>query len=611
LRRSDLARHEPDGIAEMISVPRKIWHLLSRGERRSILVLLALILIGNALDVLGIGLVIPAISFFTQVDLQQKYPRVLTLLGDPRREVLIVAGILSLVAIFLVKNVFLAFLISRQTRFASTVQTRLSSALFAIYLAQPYAFHLRRNSAELLRNVNGEVSTLTGNAILPVLLMAAEIFVIVGVIGLLFVVEPIGTLTVAAVMGVTVFGFYAATRRRVMRWGEQRLYHDGYRIQYGQEGFGGAKEAKLLGREAEFVRRYHVHTVESTRANQLLTALQQMPRLGLESLTMIGLALLVFIMVCQGRTADAMLPTLGLFAMAAFRLMPSMNRIVVSVQQIRFSLPAIDNLTAEFGLPMPEARAEDFVHAPLREAIRFDGVRFVFSDTEAHAIDDVSVVIRRGESVGIFGPSGSGKSTFVDVLLGLLMPTQGAVLVDGENIQSDLRKWQRQIGYVPQTIFVADDTLLRNVAFGVPDQEIDERAVLRALRAAQLEELLAALPQGLETRLAERGVRLSGGQRQRIGIARALYHEPSVLVLDEATSALDDDTERGVMEAVDALRGQKTLVIVAHRLSTLTHCDRLYRLEAGRVVEEGTPETLLGSRATNGPSTVEALTGQA
>jgi ABC-type multidrug transport system fused ATPase/permease subunit len=516
--------------------------------------------------------------------------RPLAALGNPSHKAIVIGAMVGLMSVFLFKTLFLAFLTWRQTRFAFSIQMRVSECLFAAYLRQSYALHLQRNSAELLRNITVEVDALRSNALIPGMVLLIEASVLLALCALLLVVEPLGALVVVSVLGFVAVGSYRLTRRGLSHWALARQRHEGLRVQHLQQGLGGAKEVKLLGRETEFVEQYRVHNTQSARAGQFNVTLQQMPRLWLELLAVFGLATLVLTLVIQGRALPTIVPTVGLFAAVAFRLMPSANRLLASVQSLRFGLPVIDMLHAELRLDaVAEHKADAAATVPFRNVLELDDVTFTYPGAREPTFSGLSLCIRRGESVGIVGVSGAGKSTLVDILLGLLTPDAGSVRVDGVNILTHLRDWQKQIGYVPQSIYLTDDTLRRNVAFGLPNSEIDEERVWRCIRAAQLDELVQSLPDQLDSLVGERGVRLSGGQRQRIGIARALYHDPGVLVLDEATSALDTATERSVMQAVNALQGEKTILIVAHRVSTVEDCDRLYRLERGRIVSDGTP----------------------
>lgn len=576
---------------------QKLWHLLNHEQRRAAIVLLGLMLIGMVLETLGIGLVIPALALMMQSDLAAKYPLLvpwLNILGNPSHERLIIGGMLTLVGVYATKALFLAFLAWRQAHFVYGLQANLSQRLFTGYLHQPYTFHLQRNSAQLIRNTIGQVGEIT-SVIQQGLMLITEILVLLGISALLLAVEPLGALLVVNTLGLAGWGFNRLTRSRILLWGEARQHHEGLRIQHLQQGLGGAKDVKLLGRESDFLALYRQHNVGSAQVGQRQSTLQALPRLWLELLAVIGLAVLVLVMIGQGKPMEALLPTLGLFAAAAFRLMPSVNRILGAVQSVRFSLPVIDTLHSEFCLlddALPPLRGQPL---PFKKELTLDQVNFNYPSTEAKALHNVSLVIPRGVSVGFIGGSGAGKSTLVDIILGLLTPESGSIKVDGINIQTNLRGWQDQIGYVPQSIYLTDDTLRRNVAFGLPSEQINESDIWRAIRAAQLEQFVNDLPQGLDTLVGERGIRLSGGQRQRIGIARALYHDPPVLVLDEATSSLDTATERGVMDAVRALRGNKTFIIVAHRLSTIEHCDLLFRLERGIVVEDEETAAVLGS----------------
>lgn len=584
---------------------KKIWTVLAPSERKTAFLLLSLMLVGMVLESMGVGLVIPAIVFMMQENIASNYPflePVLQFFGNPSPQRLIIIGMLILVATYFIKVLFLTYFVWYQTRFTFGVQARLSQRLFKSYLAQPYCFHLQRNSAQLIRNAFTEIVIFAKNGVAPILLLFSEGFVLVGICTLLLLVEPWGSLVVVAVLGSVSWVFHILTHKRLSRWGKARQYHDGLRIQHLQQGLGGTKEVKLLGREKEFLRQHDVHNVASARVGCYQQTLQQLPRLWLELLAVVGLITLVLTMLAIGTPQRAVLPVLGLFAAAAFRFIPSVNRVLTSIQSLRFGLPVVDVLYKELNecweneeVQQEESSAESGKASPFRKDICLDHVDYAYPNTEEPSLKNIVIKIGRGESVGIIGSSGAGKSTLVDVILGLLKPSVGMVLVDGEDVQKNLRNWQNQIGYVPQSIYLTDDTLRRNVAFGLPHEEIDEGAVRHAIKAAQLEDFVESLPQGLETIVGERGVRLSGGQRQRIGIARALYHNPAVLVLDEATNALNTATERGVMEAVRSLKGYKTIIIVAHRMSTVKDCDRLFRLEEGWLRTSGVPSEVIMS----------------
>ena len=581
-----------------LSTAQKIRSLLTPAERRSALVLLCLMVIGMALETLTVGLVVPAIVFLLQGNLSASYPAIapaVAVLGNLNPQVLIVGGILTLVGAYFIKSLFLVFLVWWQMRFAFGVQTRLSQLLFTTYLRQPYTFHLQRNSALLIRNATTEVNGFAA-VLIQGMLFSTECLVMLGIGSLLLMVEPLGTLIVVLVLGGTAWGFHCSTKSRIARWGEARQYHEGLRIQHLQQGLGGAKDVKLLGRESDFLMQYSVHNTQSARVARFQSVMLQLPRLWLELLAVAGMALLVLCMLAQGREMASIVPLLALFSVAAFRLIPSVNRMLSAMSLLRYSLPIINTLHEELKVTVPEPAVKNANSASIfQQEISLSGISYTYPSASASAINGLSLTIPKGESVGFIGPSGSGKSTLVDLILGLLTPNAGHVAVDGQDIQQNIRAWQDQIGYVPQSIYLTDDTLRRNVAFGLSNEQIDDAAVRHAIQAAQLEEFVSNLPDGLETLVGERGVRLSGGERQRIGIARALYHDPAVLVLDEATSALDTATESGVMKAVTALQGIKTILIVAHRLSTVGHCDRLYRLQGGEVAAEGVTAEMLNA----------------
>jgi ABC-type multidrug transport system fused ATPase/permease subunit len=578
-----------------IDVLRKLWKLMTGSERREATGLLVLMFFGMVLETLSVGLVVPALAFMARSDLATQSPALAKWLATYAlsQEQLVVGGLVTLVIIYFFKGAFLAFLAWKNLRFVFGMQAQMSLRVFTAYLRQPYTFHMQRNSAELIRNALGEVYVLMHYGLYEALRFIAETLVIAGILSLLLYIEPVGAVLSMGTLALLGGGFYLLTRKRMLRWGEMRQSYERMRLQHMQEGLAGVKELLLLGREDEFIRRYQEQALGYARISTRQNTLQELPRLMLEILAVGALAVLVIVLLSQGRSLPSLLPTIGLFAAAAFRVMPSANRIMNSIQIMRHAKPAVESLAVEMEALVPPHAQHDQKPLSFERELEARDVTFSYPGTDSPALRGVTLTIRAGQSIGFVGGSGSGKSTLVDVILGLLPPQGGTIRIDGVNIRDNLRSWQDRLGYVPQQIFLTDDTLRRNIAFGIPDAQIKQDALHRALRAAQLEGFVASLPAGIETMVGERGVRLSGGQLQRIGIARALYHDPAVLVLDEATSALDTATEREVMSAVRALHGAKTVIIVAHRLTTVAECDYLYRLEGGQIVQMGFPDALI------------------
>jgi len=598
----------------MLSLLLRLCRLLGTKEKWGTVSVLCLMLIGMLLETLSVGMVVPALALLSDPKIVDQYPAAARTLGalSPARwlpslfpccpfakielSVQVFGGaMLVLLVFFTFKAAFLAFLAWQQTRLIFRVQVNLTQELFSLYLRQPYIFHLQRNSSELIRNATTEVSLCAG-ALLSAANLVTEALVVFGISVLLVTFQPVGALLVLALFVFSGWLFYHSTKRRTAIWGETRLYHEGKKIRHLQQGLGGAKEVKLLGREEYFLSQFFHHTSGSAKMSERQNVVLALPRLFLEWVAMAGLALLVLILVIQGRSSTYIIATMGLFGVAAFRVMPSVNRMLSCLQILRFSGPPVQLIDDEIQELCRQASDLDVISdatpgKPSRSEwslLELHKVSFRYPGAARHTLEEIDLEIPRGQSVGFIGGSGAGKSTLIDLIMGLYLPDSGAVLLDGTDYRTNLRDWQNQIGYVPQTIFLTDDSLRRNVAFGIPEEKIDEKKVRAAIEAAQLGEFVASLPEGLDSHVGERGVRISGGQRQRIGIARALYHEPSVLVLDEATSALDIATEKQVMESVQALRSSKTILIVAHRLSTVEGCSLIFRMEDGRVIQAGT-----------------------
>lgn len=582
---------------------QKLLYLFTTRERLQIAGLFILILIGAGFETLGVGLVLPFISLLENPQRVQETGLlrwVYQAVGEPElRQFLIWVG-LGFIGIYLLKNLYLTGLTYLQCLFTYNKQNELSSRLFRAYLYSPYTFHLQRNSADLIRNLSSETVIFFNSVLIPGLLAITEVTILGCIALFLLILEPMTSLAAAGVIGLTTMIFYRLVRLKLSELGQARQYHQGQLIRTINHGLGGVKEAKVLGREQLFIDEFEKHNIYSNRALQFYQVVSQLPRFFIETIAIVGLMLIVVSVLAQGRNLSDVIPTLALFAAAAFRLMPSMNRILNAVTTMRFNSPSVYVLYQDLMELKPVLENRQLIYSRqvaevqpvFKKEIALKNVFYRYPGASGNALKGVSLTIPKGTSVGFVGASGAGKTTIVDVILGLLPPTEGQVLVDGRDIHEDLSAWQRLIGYIPQSIYLCDDTLRNNIAFGIPADEINEDWVLSAVKSAQLTELVESLPEGLDTLVGERGVRLSGGQRQRVGIARALYHNPEILVMDEATAALDNQTEAGVMEAVEKLSGEKTLIMIAHRLSTVKNCDRLYFMSQGKIIDSGTYDEL-------------------
>ncbi|MFN9368673.1 MAG: ABC transporter ATP-binding protein [Planctomycetia bacterium] len=558
--------------------------LLSPEERRSATLIVVWMVVGMVLEMVSVGVVVPALSVMVgggRLLADGNLDDWRTRFGGLSPGLILAAGLLGLFMIYLVTTAVLAFAAWQQQKFIASVHAGLSHRLYDVYLRQPWTFHLQRNSAVLMTNLDRV--NIVGDAVGWALILLAEGFVLAGMVALLMWFEPVGTLAVCGVAGAAAAVLGRLTRHRLVRWGKLQEDYAAVRARHMHHGIHGVKESLLRG-SAGFLRQFAAANALFARMTSRRSFVSNLPRLWFELVAVTALCVLTGAMYLEGKTPRTMLPLLGLFAVAAFRILPSVNRLATATHMLKYHRPVVDMMHEELALGR-DAVAPSASSTPLafdRELV-LDQVSYRYPGSSTDTLRDISVRIPAGSSVGIMGISGAGKSTLIDTMLGLLSPTAGCIRADGVDIATNVGGWQRLVGYVPQSIYLADDTICRNVAFGAADHEIDHLAVRRAIRAAQLDQFVADLPKGLDTLVGERGVRLSGGQRQRIGIARALYHDPRILVLDEATSALDDATEREILAAVNLLHGVKTLVIVAHRPSTVAACETIIELDAGRV----------------------------
>jgi ABC-type multidrug transport system fused ATPase/permease subunit len=573
-----------------LPITKMVWRALAINERRKLFFVWILVLIGMMLELLSLGLIIPFMGLLTQDDYAEKFPSLYERLGEPTQQEILVTGVLFILAVYLVKAIFTYYSNWVQRAFLNRAKARLSNEIFQRYLCQPYSFHLDHNSSTLITNAeNGR--TIVSGGLEPLLVLLTDGLIATGMFVLLLIVEPIGTLCVLVLFAAASVLFQFSTRKRIHEWGIAKKIESRLVLKHLQQGLGGAKEVKIMGREQLFLEEHKKSVSASMEVDRRFMMLQVIPRLWLELLAIVGLVVLVLAMIGSGDSVSQILPVLGLFAATSFRIIPSINRILASIQTLGYSKPIIRSVFDDLQLLVP-VTPKTGTEIQFSTSVCFENVSFKYSNAVGNANENLSFCIGKGEAVGIIGHSGAGKSTLVDILLGLLQPTAGAVLVDGLDIQNNLRSWQDHIGYVPQTIYLVDDTLARNVAFGLPDELVDHDAIARSIKAAQLDEFVSTLPDGLDTIVGERGVRLSGGQRQRIGIARALYNDPEILVLDEATSSLDTETEQGVMDAVKELLGTKTIVIIAHRTTTVSYCTKVYKMDKAQIVGSGLPSEM-------------------
>lgn len=554
-------------------------------------------LAGAGLETIGTGTVFGVITVIADPARVEGIPVIGGLLSkivthDPARAPILIG--LGVIAFFIVKNLFAfthAYWMER-TSMDSVVGG--AGRLLHGYLYAPYQLHFQRNPAELSRNLSRTVDEVFGGVVRSTVGLIAESFVLLALLAVLLLAQPMATAIAAAVIGCSMV-LVATTTKRVLESRGRRVQKlHTLILQAAQETIGAAKDIRVLGHESYFWNRFVGRRRESADLQRLTLALLEMPRLVLETALVIGLMAVTIVLTMQGDTASVV-PTLGLFGYVGFRTLPSVSRLLSHVGQIRQSRGAVEAVWRDHvGLcvHLDLTRTDDPPVAFERE-LRLSGISYAYPGGRGTVLNNIDLVVPAHSTIGIVGSSGAGKSTLVDIILGLLSPSAGQVLVDGEDITGHMRGWQRRIGYVPQVIYLTDDSLRRNIAFGIPDETIDEDRLREAASLAQVQDFITTLPEGFDTMVGDRGLLLSGGQRQRIGIARALYHRPELLIFDEATSALDSETEREVAAAINSLAGARTVIMIAHRLTTLTHCDSLVFLKGGRLAAMGSMAELI------------------
>jgi len=597
----DLFPFSSSWTSRLLTTYRRLLGLLDQAERRRFWLLSGMIFVMGLLELAGVASILPFLAVLSNpesIDNHALLRNSYDLLGFTSANNFLLF-LSALTTVFIVcSQIFKSLTLYALTRFSWMREYTISCHLLAAYLRQPYAWFLQRNSADLGKNILSEVDKVTRGVVVPALRLLAFSTVVVMMSLLLLATEPVAALCGAVVVGSGYVLFFMLSRRYLSRIGKDRLRVNTERFQMAQEALGGIKDVKLLGLEPAYLRRFRKPSARFARYQATADVIREIPRYLLEAIVFGAMMafLVTLLFTAEGRLEDV-LPTIGVFAFAGSKLFPASQNVYRAMSHLRFNRPALDALYTDYRARLAAPTTEGSADAPVRlqDRLEFADVHYAYPGSERSALHGLSLAIDANTTVGLVGASGAGKTTAVDVVLGLLMPQQGAVFVDGERLDGrNMRTWQNRLGYVPQQIFLTDDTVAANIALGLDEDRIDMAAVERAARIAELHEFVVTeMPQGYATKVGERGVRLSGGQRQRIGIARALYHDPDVLILDEATSALDNLTERAVMDAVHNLSHAKTIIMIAHRLTTVRHCDTIFMLEHGRCTASGPYDALL------------------
>lgn len=579
----------------MYTTLKELIFLFDSRTRLKFAFLFVLMLVTAVLETIGIGLVMPFIAVITDPaiidrNVWLKAAKDIFRISKPSDFLVLMSA--GLIIFYILKNICLGLSTYLQLRFVFSKRSALGEKLLRSYMFRPYVFHLEHNTAELMRNISVETIRVF-NFVQSFLKMCSEACVFGCIIAMLLWVNPVIVLFTVGVLGIISGLFYKSVSAYLRSLGQKVQTSQKYVNQAILEGLGAIKEIKVAGCETYFPGTYYRNMMDNARANWKYSTINVVPKLALEIIAVAGVIFIILIYQMQGYDIKLLLPTLSLFAMATVKSMPSLAQIVINLQNVRFDSVAVniiykDLKDAEQGPPSKQGPSLSFNS---RLAIR--DLSYQYPDSRNAALTGISLEIKKGQAVAFAGTSGAGKTTLANLILGLLTPTRGNIYVDDRSIFDDLSAWQSIIGYVPQSIYLLDASIRNNIAFGLKENEIDEQRIQDAVKIAKLDSFIAGLPDGLETIIGENGVRLSGGQRQRLGIARALYHEPDILVLDEATSSLDAETEKEVSSAIEAMSGKKTMIIIAHRLSTIQKCDRIYFLKNGTIVESGTFDKLM------------------
>lgn len=582
----------------MFSVIKKFNKLLNSKQKSRLVILGIVTVIGAFLEVIGVSLMLPLITAIMQPDIisTNKYVAyVCGILDLHSHRTFVIVCIIAVIIVFIFKDLFLIMEYYIQARFVYNNQFAMQQRMLSGFINRPYEFFLSAESGEILRSIQSDVTN-TYVLLTNLLGMCTEIVVAIAITTTIFIIDPIMTTFVIVMMVVVVMTISKFIKPILKKKGEERYFHSSLMYKWLLQSITGIKEVKVSAKEDFFKENFEISGKKYISAEKWSTVFSNIPRLMIEMVSVCSTLAFIAFMIYKGKEIETLVPTLGAFAMAAMKLMPSANRIVGAINQIVFYEPSLNKLLMDIELfEEDEKKYGKYRKSKINVAdkkltfndkIELKGITYKYQNSDKIILDNADMIIPIGKSIGIVGASGAGKTTAVDLLLGVLLAKEGQILADGVNVMDNYSEWLSHIGYIPQSIFMLDDDIKSNIAFGIKKEEQDEERIWESIKEAQLEEFVKGLKDGIDTQIGERGMRLSGGQKQRIGIARALYSDPEVLVFDEATSALDSETESAVMSSINSLHGKKTMIIIAHRLQTIKECDLVYKVENGKIIRE-------------------------
>ena len=581
-----------------MSLLKKTWLLLSYKYKKYAIFIFMLMFFAMILESLSVGIILPLISVLLKGDIGTTFFSHLFIFGKLTGKNLVYVGLLTTIIIFLIKNVTLTFNLWQHTKFLRDLELDLTNRLFKYYLKCDYMFFLQNNSAHLYRNLTSVLSASMGY-IKSYLIFLSEIIVFIGVVFILFYIDFLGTIIILFSIAILSCVIYILTMEKISSIGKERNIVGGELNKHLFQGMASAKDVKILDREDDLIYQVDKYLSKITKLNQIIYFISGLPKYSFEILMVFIFSVFVFVMIGMNKETVDIIQYLGVLAVASFRLVPGASKILTSYQNIKYTEPSVKILLQEF-----DSKDNSYVkknyqpqnyNMPLnfQKEINIKNLSFSYPIRKEFSLSKISMTVKKGDFVGVIGETGSGKSTLVNLLIGLLKPFEGRVEVDELDINSNLPEWYKKIGYVPQSVYLTDDTIRKNIAFGLREGDIEDDLIKKAVEKASLSDFLNQLSNGLETIVGEKGIRLSGGQQQRIGIARALYRDPEILILDEATSSLDQSTEKKIMESIQFLKRTKTLIIITHRLSTVKNCDKIFFIDKGKITKQGSPSEIL------------------